>query len=116
MGTNYYWHEREPRTCETCGHADKPEPLHIGKSSAGWTFSFQVYPERGINCGADWIAKFSTGGRIEDEYGQTFTAEQMRSKIEAKRSEPNNHAEIYAHVDYSFVDADGHSCSEVDFS
>ncbi len=50
MGTNYYLEQGQ---CSHCGHEE--EPLHIGKSSAGWVFALRVYPELGLNTLADWI-------------------------------------------------------------
>ncbi len=68
MGTNYYY--RPP---------DGRDPLHIGKSSAGWCFSLHVYTwdENGPQDLAQWQHIWSQGGLIEDEYGWSVTAEEM---------------------------------------
>ena len=81
MGTNYYWHEKQP--CETCGHA--AEPKHIGKSSMGWHFTLHVYPEDGINTFEDWQKLYSSGGTILDEYGDNVSPENMTDKISDRR-------------------------------
>lgn len=66
MGTNFYWHRGDP--CESC-HREWPEK-HIGKSSAGWCFALQVYPEEGIHDLADWETLWATpGSYITNEYG-----------------------------------------------
>ena len=78
MGTNYYFHQA---VCEHCGRGD--EPLHIGKSSAGWCFTLHVYPERGINDLSDWKLMWDRpDSKIVDEYGRTVTIEIMRDIIE----------------------------------
>ena len=83
MGTNFYL---ESKPCECCGRAD--EPLHIGKSSAGWAFALHVYPEKGINNLYDWrkILK-ETNGKIVNEYGDEKTYDEMIDDI-TNRSHP----------------------------
>jgi hypothetical protein len=79
MGTNYYLYEKQNEPCPTCGHCDEAEPLHIGKSSAGWCFSLHVIPERGINDLEDWEALWSRPGCvIKNEYGETLTPDEMK--------------------------------------
>ena len=83
MGTNFYL---ELKPCECCGRAD--EPLHIGKSSAGWVFALHVYPEMGINNLEDWKRIFKKDGKkIVSEYGDEKTYEEMISNI-VNRSHP----------------------------
>ena len=85
MGTNFYWHEKPP--CECCGHAD--EPLHIGKSSAGWCFGLHVIPENGIDDLDDWEELWERPGSwIVDEYGDQLTPAEMR-KIITERTWPH---------------------------
>ena len=79
MGTNYYW-QADAVSCLTCGHVEDPDRVHIGKSSAGWTFALCVYPEQGINGLADWEARW-TSGQIVDEYGGTIKPADMRKRI-----------------------------------
>ena len=58
MGTNYYWQLKY-----------QDEPLHIGKSSAGWCFSLHIIPDMGINELDDWIKLFEEPKSIiYDEY------------------------------------------------
>lgn len=82
MGTNYYWHELAP--CGHCGRTDKPR--HIGKNSAGWVFALHVYPDEGIHDLSDWQEMFARpGSKIEDEYGDRVSAEEMLEDISARK-------------------------------
>ena len=85
MGTNYYLHEAPP--CPTCGRQD--EPLHIGKSSAGWCFSLHIIPAESIFDLSDWITRWSKRGCvILNEYDDTISTEEML-KVITRRSSPN---------------------------
>jgi len=73
MGTNYYL---KSSPCPHCGRAE--EPLHIGKSSAGWCFSLHVIPEAGINSLDDWLNLFTIGSmEVYDEYGTQISKDEM---------------------------------------
>jgi hypothetical protein len=76
VGTNFYWHDRP------CGHCGRKDVIHVGKRSAGWSFSFRGHlhdPDDGqvsplgapIKSRADW-AKILVPerGQLLDEYGQ----------------------------------------------
>lgn len=83
MGTNYYL---RINNCEPCGRYDQ---IHVGKSSAGWSFGFRghlhklmndQHPDWGydhqspfgypITSRADWAKAFTdTNGHLYDEYG-----------------------------------------------
>lgn len=81
MVTNYYyWYRENP--CPTCGRTD--EALHIGKSSAGWSFALNVYPEEGIHDLPDWQERFQTG-EIRDEYGVRVWPHEMLGIITARQ-------------------------------
>lgn len=107
MGTNYYHIEN---VCEHCGRGDEGE--HIGKSSAGWTFSFQGTPE--IRSYADWLARLEAGGIIRNEYGDVVTLDEFKELVEAERGAKLNHThysdEHHPGVDV-WLDDDGHSFS-----
>ena len=60
---------------------------HIGKSSAGWRFLLQIYPEQGINNLEDWKELFKDGV-IVDEYGEEVSQEDMLKKITKKEPSP----------------------------
>lgn len=82
MGTNYYLHEKKPATCKHCGHTEKTEPLHIGKSSGGWCFSLHVIPNEGLNTLEDWQKRWSVPGAfIQNEYGEPITPAEMTAEI-----------------------------------
>ncbi len=83
MGTNFYLYSKP---CKCCGRSD--EPLHIGKSSAGWAFALHVYPEKGINNLEDWKQIFKNADKIiVSEYGDEKTYDEMIDKI-TNRSHP----------------------------
>lgn len=106
MGTNYYV---KSKTCECCGH--KPEPLHIGKSSHGWTFIFRSH-ENLKSC-KEWY-RFLIDEHIEDEYGRAVSLTDFFNKVYSKQSEPYNHAIEYPEGCY--IDDDGFTFKEGEFS
>ena len=127
MGTNYYL---EFNVCEHCG---KPEEVkHLGKSSMGWTFSFQgfrnEYEQPDIICEADWRKTIgealTAGGRIVDEYGDIIKEEDFWKLVESKRKEERNHTTYCRaeprHQDHGWntcwLDELGNSFSEGEFS
>lgn len=78
MGTNYYLHRD---VCSHCGRSAS-EPLHIGKSSAGWCFSLQTYPDEGLRTLDDWKKLFNDpANRIVDEYGENRSSEYILNVI-----------------------------------
>ena len=77
MGTNYYL---KKNVCKECGRG---EELHIGKSSAGWHFGLQTYPDDNIVSLRDWKELFAEN-EIRDEYDRLITAKEM-NKIITKR-------------------------------
>lgn len=74
MGTNYYLEENG-------------ESLHIGKSSAGWEFSFRGYDED-IRSWKDWQNKIA-GRDVIDEYGGKMSFTDFKRMVES--SEGQNH-------------------------
>jgi hypothetical protein len=115
MGTNYY---HRHAACPTCGHGiDR----HIGKSSAGWTFSFAGHrPE--IMSYADWLRLLEEGGEIRNEYGEQVTLDDFRALVESKRTEELNHTTYCRehHPEYAerdcWLDEEGHSFSAGEWS
>jgi len=91
MGTNYYLYTKSK--CPTCGH--QQEPLHIGKSSAGWCFALHVYPELGINDLKDWgwTKDEDDAGlyEIKNEYGAIITPLEMLRKIVVRAENATRH-------------------------
>ena len=80
MGTNYYIATNH---CECCNRFDRD--YHIGKSSYGWSFSFQGYrPERLVS----WQAwkEFLKNQIIVDEYGKRIDYDWFVKFIEGYKS------------------------------
>lgn len=126
MGTNYYHHSQ---ACPCCGRSDPR--VHIGKSSAGWTFSFHGgdLGAEGVRSWKDWQGRLSTatqnGGRIVDEYGAEITLAELVGVVEDRhdpRGPLQNHT-VYCrthHPEHAerdcWLDPEGHSFSRGEFS
>jgi hypothetical protein len=87
MGTNYYLHKKPNPACPTCGHQPKGEPLHIGKSSAGWCFSLVAYPVgEGPTSLSEWIDAWNADDvEIRDEYGRAVIPAEMLAVVTERR-------------------------------
>ena len=86
MGTNYYV-KRDP--CPHCGRSD--DRLHIGKSSFGWTFTFQGTET--IRSEDDWRRELAKPDVIiQDEYDRPVTQEEFWLMVDSKRDSLWNHA------------------------
>ena len=119
MVTNSYF-----RTPPSCGgqlyqhfHGDE---IHLGKSSAGWAFTFRAYLETPpvtrheaitwqVNDFTSWHRLLSLGA-IFDEYGKPWTAGDLLVKIEGKRG---GHSELYGDA---FYDSAGNAFYPGEFS
>ncbi len=90
MGTNYY---ARVKCCDACGRYDE---LHIGKSSAGWKFSFRGYKEHDppIVSETGW-REFLRTARIFDEYGKEVAYDEFWAN--AKHPQRAN---MRDHIDY----------------
>lgn len=112
MGTNYY---AKAKTCKCCGHT--PEDFHIGKSSAGWTFTFRAHPEiRSYK----QLLEYLSDKQIVDEYRREVSLRKFMRLVERKRKGPHCMA-IYEKSDEccpndSFLDEEGHSFTDREFS
>lgn len=80
MGTNY-----EVRDDPTCDNPAHTKTLHIGKSSAGWKFSFHAIPDHEPPL-TTWKAwqEFLEGRTVVDEYGREMTLEEFRPVVEQR--------------------------------
>lgn len=76
MGTNYYV---ITNCCDHCNRYD--EEYHIGKSSAGWSFSFRGYPSDELESWKQW-REFLKDKIIKDEYGETVSYDNFVDMIE----------------------------------
>lgn len=106
MGTNYYTIKNY---CDCCKRFDKD---HIGKSSAGWTFSFQS--AYNINDYDEWVENIKSAEKIVDEYGNELTVSEMIEIVESKKNNIHNFAK--EHPGHGFVDKYGNSFTVSDFS
>lgn len=114
MGTNYY---ARLKPCQHCG-LSKTE-LHIGKSSAGWTFSFHAIDswdhDVQIKSWPEWMAFLMRPDvAIYDEYDRLISLEKFLALVDSKRSEKHNHAKL--HPEGCFLDDEGNSFSTHEFS
>lgn len=120
MGTNYYW-RADSTPCPTCGHDPEGSEIHIGKSSAGWEFSFHGTDE--IRSWVQWQEKIASGGAIIDEYGREIDLPTFRRTVE-ERSHPGgllnpfDYCAVH-HPEYNrneWKDPEGYSFSPGEFS
>ena len=105
MGTNYY---HRTNICPKCGRFDEQ---HIGKSSAGWSFSF--HGTEAIRSYKEWLVLLEAGGKIFNEYDEEIPLHKLKALVEAKRG-GRNHTREYPGDNW--VDAEGHSFSGYEFS
>jgi len=127
MGTNYYFIPKRNRTTrleKLLSPTDqifiniKCIPLHIGKSSLGWTFSFQATEHyKSYKELLEFYENNKKQIEIKDEYGRKITIDEFKELVEHKRSEQNNHClymrKEYPDVDYGdYLDDDNNSFSK----
>lgn len=94
MGTNYYLTSPQAPACPTCGHAEQPQRIHLGKISGGWQFLYRGNrnPDFGplvenVFQWADNIVRHTRQGwLIRDEYGMVVTVPELRQIIEEHKS------------------------------
>lgn len=118
MGINFY--VTAPPSCGgKCDQHCRTEEIHLGKSSAGWAFTFRAYPDPDtapqaitwpVTDFASWHRLLSLGA-ISDEYGREVSAEDLLVKIEGKRGGRHHGAGSFA-----FRDADGNDFIPREFS
>lgn len=105
MGTNYYTKTKE---CKECGH--KPEGVHLGKSSAGWQFSFQ-YNGGQYYKSVEEMREWLKDKTIVNEYGEEMTQEDFWLLVESKSKGLNhvletNDPRSFIKNGYVFVDCE----------
>ncbi len=124
MGCNYYLRKNE---CTCCKRYDE---VHIGKSSHGWTFSFQGYDgkhykdngfDKPIKSWKDWKEVLSKEDDIYDEYGRKISLEELEGIIEDRKDQPNNHTKYCkdrerAGISYVWLDDEDNSFRGTEFS
>jgi hypothetical protein len=109
MGTNYY---TKINSCDKCGRSDD---IHLGKSSAGWQFSFQY--NRGQHYkSVPQMKEWLKDKIIKDEYGGIISHKAFWKMIDTKqKKEKHNHAKEYPHYVGERV-IEGYSFSDTEFS
>lgn len=107
MGTNYY---HRKNICPTCERYDEE---HLGKNSAGWTFTFHGTQQ--IRSYQHWLTELEKGGEIYNEYGEKISLDEFKQMVKSKKNSANNHAAQYG-SDRDWADPEGHSFSGHEFS
>lgn len=128
MGTNYY---QRTDICDCC---NRYKEVHIGKSSAGWEFSFQGYIGEENNpkimSFEDWKRELQADGKIFTEYGEEVSFEDFVKLVEDKKEGQWREKPNLNHYDYclskskergytmtnDWKDEDGHSFTGCEFS
>jgi hypothetical protein len=96
MSTNYYVH--------IPGEPEGSEPIHLGKYSNGWGFTFRAYPERDITDYETWVGQLGLG-EIRDEYGAVITVREMIYAAQRRpdRPHPAPSGGLVDHYGYRFI-------------
>lgn len=126
MGTNYYVAKN---ACECCNRYD--EEYHIGKSSMGWSFTFQGYPWNKLTSWKQW-KEFLKDQDIRDEYGERIDYDWFVNMVETYKSpgfvredgcvnlqhneQGKKDARPWFNPEYDWDDEDGYSFSKREFS
>lgn len=109
MGTNYYAVKNRPTTTD---------PIHIGKSSAGWRFNFQAHNDtwneppiiwNTFEQVRDWLKKYTVDTQdyvIMNEYDEIVPFDKLMELIANKQTSDNPDNFTYSRNvnGYRFVD------------
>ena len=96
MGTNYYFKIKEKRRKEIEKNLTDLEKriicldseIHIGKSSAGWTFTFQATPfYKNYKELLNFYENNKNSIEIVDEYSEKTNIEEFKNMVENKKKE-----------------------------
>ena len=118
MGTNYYLRY------DICNECNRYNEIHIGKSSCGWKFMFEINEDNELNSYERFIdfltEKLYKNSKIFDEYGRESSLAGLMKLIEDKQKDTENkdHSPIYTHHDYDgfFLDEKGYNFCKGEFS
>lgn len=114
MGTNYY---TDIDTCSKCGRCE--ESIHLGKSSMGWWFHFNLNGERFYK-NVPEMQEWLKGKKIYNEYSEEVSYEDFWKMVERKQkeeSEPVEWQKEYAHRDPPiYLSIEGYSFGDCEFS
>lgn len=122
MGCNFYI--VEPLTVNNKSEANPydRQNIHMGKSSAGWTFSFHAVAE--MKTAKEHMAYYqylvSVGWQIFNDYGEELTFNEFNCMVEAKKNSPHNQEREYpSNIEWGkngWLDPEGNSFSAGEFS
>lgn len=118
MGTNYYI--VEPLTINN-KHQERwyeRQNMHVGKSSMGWTFTFHANGQ--LKTWREHLEFYkyldSVGWVIINEYGYELKLDDFVALVETKRNEPHSQAREYPRDDITWLDEEGNSFTDGEFS
>ena len=98
MGTNYYLKHEE---CPTCGHIE--ERIHLGKSSTGWKFLFNLNNKLYYK-DVPTMKKWLKDKEIWDEYGAKIEHKEFWVLVKRKQKEKLvGHYQEFSIGGYRFV-------------
>lgn len=115
MGTNYYVVPNRPSV---------EEPIHIGKSSAGWMFLFQEIDSpwheppivwHTYEQVMDWLQRYTVDTSeyvILDEYDRVISLEELDNRIQEKQISCKNNPDNFTHC----KNVNGYRFEEREFS
>lgn len=97
MGTNYYV---KKNLCDSCKRSD---PIHLGKSSAGWKFLLQA---NGFEHYKNWkeMKAWLADKVIENEYEERVSVENFVDLVEKKHADPELWDHHTARPDQNILD------------
>lgn len=117
MGTNYYLVKNGPTVCE---------PVHIGKSSAGWLFSFQSQNRKWDEPKVVWntynqvkdtlkrLTVDSTDYAIINEYDEVISYDDFVAMVDEKQNDEHNRSNP-DNFNYHTKNVDGYRFSDEEF-
>jgi hypothetical protein len=113
MGTNYYLRED---ICDTC---NRYREVHIGKSSVGWKFTFNVINDVKSYQDIKILLKELTDGKskIFDEYNEEIKYEDFINIVENSKDGKSSYHEISnPDIHLMTLDSDGWTFSDSEFN
>ena len=107
MGTNYH------TIINDCDKCERSDSIHLGKSSAGWSFTFQYnggkYYKNIVEM-KEWLS----GKEIRNEYGEDVPYDDFWEMVASKMDSLKTHARDAGDQDAQIID--GHSFIDCEFS
>lgn len=105
------------KECKCCGVIKE---THLGKSSAGWSFSFKGDRDEGVKDFASWQARveklLADGYKLTDEGDSDIPLQDLLGSIMRKKSFGSQYTEPYDGDRRDWVDPDGNDFTDCEFS